>query len=265
MASRSPVDADRLHILIVDDHALFRGGLRQLIEQEDDMRVVGEASNGEEAITFIRERAGRERAGGEWAGRERAGRETPASLDLVLMDIDLPGMDGIGATRRIRAEFPDLPVIMLTVSTLDRDLIEAVEAGAVGFLTKSLSASALIRALRDFRAEGALPMDPTMAARVVAHFQRRIAAPGSQPAPAADTREWLEERLTPREQQVLAQLTSGARDREIADRLVIAERTVKNHVQSILRKLGARNRTEAVARFHNSARIDEIPVGGQKD
>jgi DNA-binding NarL/FixJ family response regulator len=260
MASRSPADTDRLHILIVDDHALFRGGLRQLIEQEDDMRVVGEASNGEEAITFIREWAGREKA-----GRHRAGRETPVSLDLVLMDIDLPGMDGIGATRRVRAEFPDLPVIMLTVSTLDRDLIEAVEAGAVGFLTKSLSASALIRALRDFRAEGALPMDPTMAARVVAHFQRRIAAPGSQPAPAADTREWLEERLTPREQQVLTQLTSGARDREIADRLVIAERTVKNHVQSILRKLGARNRTEAVARFHNSARIDEMPTRGQKD
>jgi DNA-binding NarL/FixJ family response regulator len=181
------------------------------------------------------------------------------------MDIDLPGMDGIGATRRVRAEFPDLPVIILTVSTLDRDLIEAVEAGAVGFLTKSLSASALVQALHDFRSEGALPMDPTMAARVVAHFQRRIAAPGSQPATAAETREWLEERLTPREQQVLAQLTSGARDREIADRLVIAERTVKNHVQSILRKLGARNRTEVVARFHSGVRADGGGVGGQKD
>ena len=239
----SPVDAGALHILIVDDHAVFRGGLRQLIEQEDDMRVVGEASNGEEAITFIR--------------------ETPGALDLVLMDIDLPGMDGIGATRRVRADFPDLPVIILTVSTLDRDLIEAVEAGAVGFLTKSLSAAALVQALRDFRAEGALPMDPTMAARVVAHFQRRIAAPGSPPA--ANTREWLEERLTPREQQVLAQMTSGARDREIADRLVIAERTVKNHVQSILRKLGARNRTEVVARLHSGVRADGGSMEGQKD
>jgi DNA-binding NarL/FixJ family response regulator len=223
--------ATTLRILIADDHALFRYGVRQLIEEDGTMQVVGEASNGEEAIALVRELQ-------------------PDGLDLVLMDLDMPGLGGIGATRRIRAEHPDLPVIVLTVSALDRDLIEAVEAGASGFLTKSLSAGALLRALRDFHHEGALPMTPVMAGRVVAHFQHRIGAPGTASLASPDVQEWLDTVLTPREQEVLALVASGARDREIGERLVITERTVKSHVQSILRKLAARNRTEAVARFH---------------
>ncbi len=222
-----------LRILIVDDHPLVRRGIREVIDEEDDMRVVAEAADGEEAIRRVRELR-------------------PHGLDLVLMDIDMPGLDGIAATERIRAADPALPVIILTMSTLDRDLFEATRAGAVGFLSKTLSPTAMVRALRDFHREGALPMSPTMAARVLAHFQQRAitSQPEPPPSPAGDER--TEGPLTAREREILALIAQGARDKDIADRLVLAESTVKKHVQNILRKLDARNRTEAVARFRDS-------------
>ena len=230
-----PSGARPLRILIVDDHPLIRRGIREVIDEEEDMRVVAEAADGEEAIQRVRELR-------------------PHGLDLVLMDVDMPCLDGIAATRRILAEDPGLPVIMLTVSTLDRDLFEATRAGAIGFLSKSLSPTAMVRALRDFHREGALPMSPTMAARVLAHFQQTaIVSQPEAPSPAQASDERAESVLTPREREILEMIAQGARDKDIADRLVLAETTVKKHVQNILRKLDARNRTEAVARLRDDA------------
>jgi two-component system nitrate/nitrite response regulator NarL len=216
-----------LRILIADDHAFFRRGIREVLEEQADMRVVAEVADGEEAIRRVRELGTR-------------------GLDLVLMDIEMPGLGGIAAVRRLLAEEPGMPVIMLTVSTAEDDLIAAARAGAVGFLNKSLAPAALVRALRDFHREGALPMSRTMAARLLTHFRQVAAAvPPDAPSPAGAPAE----QLTPREREILALLASGARDREIAAQLSLAENTVKTHVQNILRKLGARNRTAAVARL----------------
>jgi DNA-binding NarL/FixJ family response regulator len=242
--------AQPLRLLIADDHALFRRGLREVLEEEADMRVVAEASDGGEAVR---------RARALW----------PHGLDLVVMDVDMPHQNGTSAARQIVRELPGLPVVMLTVSTLDRDLYDAVRAGAAGFLSKSLAPTAILRALRDYHREGALPMAPTTAAKALTYFQQLTSEHGTPTAPAGVTSagrrpafdqpdldhrgaSWdvrPERSLTPREREVLSLVAQGARDREIADRLVLTESTVKSHVQSILRKLGARNRTEAVARL----------------
>lgn len=223
---RAPV-----RILIVDDHAFFRRGIREVINDEDDMQVVAEAADGEQATRIIEELRAR-------------------GLDLVLMDIDMPRLDGISATERIAAADPDLPIIMLTVSTLDRDLFEAIRVGAVGFLSKSLSPDALVRALRAFHRGESMPMSPSMAQKMLGYFQQSLSAPTRQALTTGrDSGAEAEITLTPREREVLELIARGARDREIADRLVVTESTVKKHVQNILRKLHARNRAEAVSRL----------------
>lgn len=223
---------DRLRILIADDHAFFRRGLREVLSDEPDLAVVAEAADGDEAVR-----------------RARALR--PDGLDLVLMDIDMAPVDGITATERLVADDPDLPVVMLTVSTLDRDLFDAVRVGAVGYLSKSLSPEALVRALRRFQRDEALPMSRSMATKVLAYFQQAaragLAAPAAVSGAATPTGP-ADVTLTRREQEVLEHIARGARDREIAEVLVVTESTVKKHVQNILRKLHARNRAEAVAR-----------------
>jgi DNA-binding NarL/FixJ family response regulator len=221
---------DSLRILLVDDHALFRRGIREVIDAEEDMRVVAEAADGQEAV-------------------RRAAELRPDHLDVVLMDLDMPHLDGIATTQRLLASDPDLSVVILTVSTQDRDLFDAARLGAVGFLSKRLSGPAIVRALRDFRREGALPMSRTMAAKLLAHL-RQAAAGGEQRSAVAASPEGPDtDQLTHREREVLELLATGARDREIAEQLTVAENTVKRHVQSILHKLGARSRTEVVARL----------------
>ena len=218
-----------MRLAIADDHALFRRGLRETIDAEEDMQVVAEASDGEEAVRRVRELR-------------------PHGLDLVLMDLNMPRLGGIAATRSLLAEDPGLSVVILTVSTLDSDLFEAARLGAVGFLSKRLSGPAIVRALRDFHREGALPMSRTMAARVLAYLrqtaviEREVDSVPLVAGPVADA-------LTAREREVLEVLATGARDREIAERLTVAENTVKRHVQNILQKLQARSRTEVVARL----------------
>lgn len=223
----TPAVDQPLRILIVDDHAFFRRGIREVIDDEDDMQIVGEASDGEQAV-------------------QTSAQLRPDGLDVVLMDIDMPRMDGITATERINERDPHLPVIMLTVSTLDRDLFEAIRVGAVGFLSKSLSPDALVRSLRGFQRGESLPISPSMAQKVLSYFQQRDLGPAARTAVPS---EQMEITLTAREHEVLELIARGARDREIADLLVVTESTVKKHVQNILRKLHARNRAEAVARL----------------
>ena len=211
-----------LRILIADDHAVFRRGLRGVLGEEPDIRVVADVADGADAVRLARE-----------LGREE--------LDLVLLDIEFAGLDGIAIIRQLVSEVPGLPVVVLTASAAEADLIAAVWAGATGYLSKQLAPAALVRALRDFHGGGALPMSRAAAARVLAYFRRAVTEPEVAPGPVAG--HLLAELLTPREREILVLLADGARDREIAEHVVLANMTLKTHVQHILRKLGARYRT----------------------
>lgn len=229
MGQPDPEPQAPLRILIADDHAFLRRGIRDVIDAESDMRVVAEAADGAQALEIVRSLR-------------------PDRLDLVLMDIDMPVLDGIRATERINAADPSLPVVILTVSTLDRDLFDAIRVGAVGFLSKSLAPDALVRTLRGFHRGESLPMSPSTAQKVLAYF---LQAPPPRPAAAEPVHDPLDDTLTGREREVLELIAGGSRDREIADLLTVTESTVKKHVQNILRKLHARNRAEAVARLRS--------------
>jgi two-component system, NarL family, nitrate/nitrite response regulator NarL len=209
-----------LRVLVVDDHDGFRHELCDALRREADFCVVREASTGADAIRRARELR-------------------PHGLDLVLMDISMPAMNGIEATARLTAFDPTLAVIILTVSTVDEDLFACLDSGAVGYLNKTLTPAALVRAIRDFRCTGALPMSRVVAGRAMSYLQKhRAKSTRSSTAPAT---------LSEREREVLMRIAGGAHDREIARTLVVAETTVKTHVRHILHKLGARNRAEAVA------------------
>jgi DNA-binding NarL/FixJ family response regulator len=216
----SPGQRGPLRVLLADDDAPFRRAMRSIIGRQTDMRVVAETSDGTETIC-----------------RVRALR--PAGLDLVLLDISMPGLDGIQTARALTASDASLPVVMVTISVLDRDLFEAIRAGAIGYLSKGLSAEAIVRALRGFHHEESLPLSRSMANKVLTYF-------GAHERPAAP-RDLLGEGLSKREHEVLELVAQGAHDREIAARLNLAEGTVKKHIQNILRKLHARNRAEAAA------------------
>jgi DNA-binding NarL/FixJ family response regulator len=221
----------RLRILVADDHAPFRRELVEVLARRTDFQVVAEASDGAEAVQLARTLR-------------------PGALDLILMDIDMPVMEGIAATAEINFMDPDLPVVMLTVSTLDLDLFAALRAGAVGFLSKNLAPGVLARTLRDFQQNGSLPMSRQMAAKMQGYFQQRERGLRRGVQEGLGT----EEQLTRREREVLTMIAAGAHDREIAAVLLVAETTIKTHVQHVLRKLHARNRAEAAARFQSRDR-----------
>lgn len=203
-----------IRVMLVDDHVFWRHGLRQIIEAEPDMVLVAEADNGEEAVRKV----------------------MPASPDIVLMDVTMPKMNGVEATRAIATQLPDVRIVMLTVSDTDENLFESIKAGAVGFLTKDVSPDNLIRSIRDTIA-GEATLSPFIASRLVKYIQR--GGPEQTRKPPAN--------LTEREDEILRLIARGARDREIAEQLFISESTVKKHVQNVLRKLHARNRVEAVS------------------
>ncbi len=216
-----------IRVILADDHPVVRRGLVAIVSLEDDIEVVGEAENGEIALNLTRQ----------------------LKPDVVLMDLQMPVMDGVEATRCIRAEVPDAKVIVLTTFNDDDYIFRGISAGAKGYLLKDDSPDDLIEAVRAAH-RGESLLNPEVAARLLERFSRFAA---ESPAPAAPAVEAIGApalpvaKLTPREEEVLALLAKGARNKEIAAALVIAERTVKIHVRNILTKLNVSNRTEAAA------------------
>jgi DNA-binding NarL/FixJ family response regulator len=205
-----------IRVLLVDDHAMVRRGMRDFLDLHDDIEVVGEAVDGAGAIT-------------------RAAELDP---DIIVMDLMLPGIDGIEATARIKADHPSIEIIALTSFVEESRVVAAIEAGATGFLLKDAEADELAGAIRS-AAGGEVPLDPAVAG-IVARRMRdggRAASQGSDDQRIAD--------LTARERDVLALVARGLPNRAIADGLGIAERTARTHVSNILAKLGLASRTQA--------------------
>jgi DNA-binding NarL/FixJ family response regulator len=212
------VESSVLRVMLVDDHALVRSAIRQAITAPD-VEVVGEASTAEEALALA----------------------PTLRPDVMLLDLDLPGMSGSHLVRELAPRLPQTKIVMLTVSTSRRDLLDAMRHGARGYLTKDLSPDALLRSVRGIR-RGDLPMSRVFAAHVVDELAR-AARRGSGTAPASG--------LSTREEEVLHLLADGLTDREIAENLQISPRTVETHVSNVLHKLGVRNRAEAARRYRD--------------
>jgi DNA-binding NarL/FixJ family response regulator len=204
-----------IKILLVDDQPLFREGLRTLLSVHSDFEVVGEAGNGQEAINLVRS----------------------TGATVVLMDLQMPILDGVAATRRLHDEQPDCRVIVLTTFDDDELVFDGLRAGAVGYLLKDAPSEKLAEAIR-VAARGETFLQPSVAAKVVAEFSR-LTRKGVESSDA------FSESLSERELEVLGLIARGASNREIATTLFLAEGTVKNHVTNILGKLDARDRTQA--------------------
>ncbi len=205
-----------LRILLADDHVLVRKGMAGLISARDDMKVVGEAKDGSEAIAL-------------------AGQTNP---DIVLLDIHMPQCSGLEAIPHILERAPQARVVMLTVSEEDRDLFAAIKAGAFGYLLKDMEPDQVFTMLEGVR-RGEAPIAGAMAAKILREFKRA----DTSPAPETES----QDELTDREVQVLKLVASGATNREIASALSLAESTVKMHLRSILNKLQLQNRIQATA------------------
>jgi DNA-binding NarL/FixJ family response regulator len=206
--------------MVVDDHALVRAAVRQALSTPD-VELVAEAGTAEEAL-------------------ELAPRMRP---DVLLVDIDLPGMDGVSLVRELAPRLPGTRIVMLTVSSADHHLLDATRFGACGYLTKDLSPDALLRAVRS-ASDGELAMPRRMAARLIHRLVETSRRSTTTDDPALAS-------LSARELEVLRLLTQGLTDREIAGALTVSPRTVETHVSSVLHKLGARNRAEAASRYHD--------------
>ncbi len=206
----------KLRLLLVDDQVLFREGLSTLLALQPDIEIVGDASNGEEAILAVQ-------------------RHRP---EVILMDLRMPVMDGVTATRKILSLHPEIRVIVLTTFEDDEQVFAALQAGATGYLLKASPSGKVIDAIRS-AAAGESVLQPSVAAKLIAEFNRlsnREERTVTQP---------LAEPLSPREIEVLRLLASGCSNKEIASRLNIAEGTVKNHMTNVLGKLGVLDRTQA--------------------
>jgi DNA-binding NarL/FixJ family response regulator len=196
-------------VALVDDHSLVRHGLEQLLQEADGIEVIGTAGDGSQAIELVREK-------------------TP---DVVLMDLQMPGTDGVTATREITARFPDTKVVVLTSFSDSGRIVAALDGGAIGYLLKDTEPEALIRGIRE-AAQGDSPLHPRAARELLT--ARRAGVAGAGPV-----------ELTPREVEVLTMVRQGLANKQIARRLGITERTVKAHLSSAFQRIGARDRTQA--------------------
>jgi DNA-binding NarL/FixJ family response regulator len=216
-ATAEPAEAaDAIRVVICDDHALFRRGLAMVLEGEPGIAVVGEAEDGEAAVAAAEELA----------------------PDVILMDVRMPKLSGIEATKAIAERAPSTRILMLTVSDEEEDLYEAIKAGAAGYLLKEISIEEVAGAIRSV-VSGQSLITPSMASKLLAEFtnlSKRAEAKQAVPVP----------RLTSRELEVLKLVAQGMSNKEIAADLYISENTVKNHVRNILEKLHLHSRMEAV-------------------
>ncbi len=206
-----------ISILLVDDHALMREGLRQLLECEDDMRVVAEAVNGLDAMQQVRK----------------------LRPDVVLMDISMPVMDGLAVTRQITNEYPTVAVIMLTMFRQQQQVLQAMRNGARGYLLKSASSQEVAQAIRKVH-EGGMLIEPELTGALVNEYRRLsdLSGDGLTNHPSVRV-------LTAREVEIVRYVAAGMSNKEIASRLVYSEKTVKNYLSIIFQKLGIRDRTQA--------------------
>ena len=204
-----------VRVLVVDDQALVREGLMTLLEAVPDITPVAAAADGEEAVTL-------------------SSRHRP---DVVLMDLRMPRLDGVEATRRIREAQPETEIVVLTTHADDDSILDALRAGARGYLTKDAGITEISRAVQAAADHQAL-LDPVVQARLIA-----AAGAGPRPAPAPAS---LPDDLTPREAEVLSLIARGLSNAEIAATLVVSEATVKTHINHLFAKIGARDRAQAV-------------------
>jgi DNA-binding NarL/FixJ family response regulator len=217
-----------IRVLVADDQSMVRAGFRMLLSDEEDIEVVAEASNGLEAV-------------------DKAARFDPT---VVLMDIRMPELDGLKATRRILEENADARILILTTFDLDEYVYEALKAGASGFVLKDDPPEQLLAAIRTVAAGDAL-LSPTITKRVIAQFTR---IPRPEPPKALDE-------LTDREREILRLIANGLSNAEIGQELHISETTVKTHVTHILQKLDLRDRVQAVVLVHQTGVFDQSPAG----
>jgi len=206
--------ADEIRLFLADDHAVVRSGLRMLLQAQPDMKIVGEAETGQEAIRRVVE----------------------LRPDVVLMDIEMPGMNGIEATRRIKAEAPQAAVLALTMYEDDQYFFEMLRAGASGYVPKRAAPDELVSAIRAV-SRGEVFLYPSLAGRLVQDYLLRGRTEEQEPAG---------DQLTAREQEVLTLIAEGLSNNEIADRLVISAKTVDRHRENIMRKLNLHNRVDLV-------------------
>ena len=203
-----------VRVVLVDDHDLFRTGLRNLLEEQDGVQVLGEASNGAEAVQFVRD----------------------AAPDVVVMDLNMPTMSGVDATRLITAQSPLTRVIVLTISDHDADVMDAIVAGACGYLLKDSSIENVVSGIQS-AAVGASLVSPAIATKVL----QRVRATTAD----TDMADAIRAELSDRELQVLKLIANGKDNAQIAAELVISPKTVKNHISNILMKLQIHNRIQA--------------------
>ncbi|WP_353507926.1 response regulator transcription factor [Intrasporangium sp.] len=199
-----------IRVLIVDDHPVVRDGLSGMLRHVEDITVVGDVADGESALAFV----------------------AAHDVDVVLMDLRMPGMGGVAAIRTLGKQAPDVHVLVLTTFDTDSDVLPAIEAGATGYLLKDSSAATLVEGVRAAH-HGRAALAPSVAGRLISSVR--------EPAPGA---------LSPREREVLTLIADGATNRDVAARLFVSETTVKTHLLRVFEKLGVRDRAAAVSEGH---------------